>query len=165
MLSVENVDNPVESAASGAAAVSRGRTFVACVLAWALPGAGHFYLGKRWKAAVFFVVILCTFLVGVTLEGRVYLAGREQPLSYLAAFANLGLGPLDLVGREASYGRVIYFMPSPRDRALFRDVMERKRARILAPTHEYGTTFILVASLMNILLILDAFDIGIGRKP
>ena len=134
-------------------------------MAWALPGAGHFYLGKKGKAAVFFVVVLATFMTGLLLEGRVYLAGPEQPLSYLAAFANLGLGPLDLVGRQASYDRIIYLVPSPRERALFRDVMNRKRARILAPTHEYGTTFILVASLMNILLIIDAFDIGIGRKP
>jgi hypothetical protein len=143
----------------------KGRTLMACVLAWALPGAGHFYLGKRGKAAVFFAVILVTFLLGLAMEGRVYLAGRDQPLSYLAAFANLGLGPLDLIGRQVSYGRVIYFVPSPVDRALLADLTERKRGRILAPSHEYGTTFMLVASLMNILLILDVFDIGIGRKP
>ncbi len=142
----------------------RGRTFVACALAWALPGAGHFYLGRRVKAVVFFLVVVTTFLLGLAQQGRVYLAGPEQPLSYLAAFANLGLGPLDLVGRQASYARIIYFMPGPADRALYDDVMERQRARILVPSHEYGTTFILVASLMNMLLILDAFDIGIGRK-
>lgn len=143
---------------------NRGRTILACVLAWALPGAGHFYLGKRWKAAIFFAVILMTFLLGLSMQGRVYLAGPEQPLSYLAAFANAGLGPLDLVGRQASYDRVIYFVPHPTNRALHADIVARTRERILAPTHEYGTTFILAASLMNILLILDAFDIGIGRK-
>lgn len=143
----------------------RGRTFMACALAWAVPGAGHYFLGKRGKALVFFLVVVTTFLLGLAQQGRVYLAGPEQPLSYLAAFANLGLGPLDLVGRKASYDRIIYFVPGQADRALYDDVMARQRARILAPTNEYGTTFILVASLMNILLILDAFDIGIGRKP
>jgi TM2 domain-containing membrane protein YozV len=145
--------------------VDRSRMVTACFLAWLLPGAGHFYLGKRGKSVVFLGVILATFFVGLALEGRVYLAGPDQPLSYLATFANLGLGPLDLVGRRTSYDRIIYFVPSVRDRALHDEIMDRTRERILAPTHEYGTTFILAASLMNILLILDAFDISIGRKP
>ena len=45
-----------------------------------------------------------------------------------------------------------------------RNSSEKTRARILAVTHEYGTTFLLTAGLMNILLILDVFDLGIGRK-
>lgn len=159
------VESSTSAASAEGAVGSRVRTLTACALAWALPGAGHFYLGKRGKAAVFFAVVVTTFVLGLAMDGRVYLAGPEQPLSYLAAFANLGLGPLDIVGRQASYGRVIYFVPNPRDRALYSEIIEKKRTRILSPTHEYGTTFILVASLMNILLILDAFDIGIGRKP
>jgi len=140
------------------------RAAVACTLAWLMPGAGHLYLGKRGKAGIFFVVILLTFTAGIAMNGRVYLAGSDQPLSFLATFANAGLGPLDLVARNASYDRIIYFMPDPRNRALYTDIMDRMRRKILSPTHEYGTTFILTASLMNILLILDAFDIGIGRK-
>jgi hypothetical protein len=144
---------------------SRGRTTLACILAWVMPGAGHFFLGKRVKAAIFFGVVTLTFLFGLSLEGRVYLAAPDQPLSYLATAANLGLGPMDLLGRKATYDRVLYRFPNEMDRALHAEILERTRSRILAPTHEYGTTFILTASLMNILLILDAFDIGIGRKP
>jgi TM2 domain-containing membrane protein YozV len=143
----------------------RGRTAVACVLAWLVPGGGHFYLGKPAKAAVFFVVVTLTFFLGLSMEGRVYLASPEQPLSYLATFANLGLGPMDLLGRRASYDQILYRFPRETDRALHREILEKTRRRILASTHEYGTTFMLTASLMNILLILDAFDIGIGRKP
>lgn len=141
-----------------------GRTVVACALAWLMPGAGHLYLGRKVKAAVFFVVVSATFLLGLAMEGRVYLAASDQPLSYLATAANLGIGPMDLIGRRASYERVIYFMPPERERALHQEILDVTRRRILASTHEYGTTFILTASLMNILLILDAFDIGIGRK-
>jgi len=141
------------------------RTGLSCFLAWILPGAGHFYLGKKGKAAVFFVVVLVTFFLGLSMHGRVYVADPDQPLSYLATFANLGLGPLDLIGRQLSYERIVYFLPNPRDRALHTEITDKIRERILVPTHEYGTTFILAASLMNILLILDAFDIGIGRKP
>ena len=83
---------------------------------------------------------------------------------HLATFANVALGPLDLLGRQATYARIVYAFPSESDPAAYQDVLARKRASILAVTNEYGTTFLLTAGLMNILLILDAFDIGIGRK-
>jgi len=140
------------------------RAVVACMLAWLMPGGGHLYLGKKGKAGIFFVVILVTFAAGIAMDGRVYLAGSDQPLSFLAAFANVGLGPLDLLGRTFSYDRIIYFMPDPRNRALYGEILDKTRRKILSPTHEYGTTFILTASLMNILLILDAYDISVGRK-
>jgi len=141
-----------------------GRTALACAIAWAIPGAGHFYLGKRVKSGVFFVVVTLTFLFGLAMDGRVYLASPDQPLSYLATFANLGLGPMDLLGRHASYDRIIFRFPDELDRALYQEILDKTREKILAPTNEYGTTFILTAGLMNILLILDVFDIGIGRK-
>ena len=140
------------------------RVAIACVLAWAVPGAGHFYLGRRARGLVFLAVVLTTFLTGLALQGRVYLASADQPLSYLATFANVSLGPLDLIGRQMCYDRILYAFPPESDRARYQDILDRTRARILAVTNEYGTTFILTAGLMNILLILDAFDIGIGRK-
>ena len=140
------------------------RVVTACLLAWLIPGGGHFYLGKRAKGGLFLAIVLLTFVTGMALQGRVYLATPDQPLSYLATFANLALGPLDLISREASYDRLIYFFPPESDRALYQDILDRTRARILVVSDEYGTTFLLTAGLMNILLILDAFDIGIGRK-
>ena len=140
------------------------RVALACILAWAVPGSGHVYLGKRAKGLFFLCIVVATFAMGLLLDGRVYLANRDQPLSYLATFANASLGPLDMLGRQMSYQRVIYLSPPETDRASFQDVLERTRGRILSVTNEYGTTFMLTAGLMNILLILDAFDIGIGRK-
>ncbi|MGH9870622.1 MAG: DUF6677 family protein [Candidatus Polarisedimenticolia bacterium] len=144
--------------------VDRKKVTIACVLAWLLPGAGHLYLGKKGKGYLFLSIVLVTFLSGLALQGRVYVASHDEPLSYLATFANVALGPLDLVGRKATYARIVYAFPSESDPAAYQDVLARKRASILAVTHEYGTTFLLTAGLMNILLILDAFDIGIGRK-
>ena len=133
-------------------------------MAWVIPGGGHLFLGKRAKSVVFFVVVTLTFVFGLAMDGRVYLASPDQPLSYLATFANLGLGPMDLIGRHASYDRILFRFPDEMDRALYQEILDRTRKRILVPTHEYGTTFILTAGLMNILLILDVFDIAIGRK-
>jgi hypothetical protein len=35
---------------------------------------------------------------------------------------------------------------------------------VLAPTYEYGCAYILTAGLMNLLLMLDAWDIATGKK-
>ena len=36
---------------------------------------------------------------------------------------------------------------------------------VRSPTYEYGTTYLLTAGLMNALLVLDAIDLALGRKP
>ena len=141
-----------------------GRLALACFLAWLLPGGGHWYLGRRVKAMVFLGLVVATFISGLVMQGRVYLANRVQPLTYLATFANVALGPMDLIGRRMFYERIIYIFPSEAEPTLYQEIMQLNRKKILAVTHEYGSTFVLAAGLMNILLILDVFDIGIGRK-
>ena len=36
--------------------------------------------------------------------------------------------------------------------------------RVIAWTYEYGNAFLIVAGLMNMLVVLDAFDVAQGRK-
>ena len=38
-------------------------------------------------------------------------------------------------------------------------------AQAARATYEYGTTFLLIAGLLNYLIMLDAFDIAARRKP
>ena len=35
---------------------------------------------------------------------------------------------------------------------------------VTAASYEYGNTFLMTAGLLNFLVILDAFDIAMGRK-
>lgn len=144
--------------------MSRLRPAVACALAWLAPGAGHLYLRRPLKATIFFCLVLVMFFLGLSLHGRAYIVDREQPLlSALATFANFSTGPLDLLARTLTYHRVTYRLPeegNPEHEVL----MARVRERVLKPTYEYGSIFMLTAGLMNLLLILDAFDIAIGRK-
>ena len=134
---------------------------VPCILAWLVPGAGHFYLGRRIRATAFFAIVLLTYALGLALDGRAYIADRLHPLTYLATFANVGMGPLDLIQRETTYGELAWRLPQgPAGEIL----LQRMRARVRTGTSEYGTTFLLTAGLMNLLLILDAFDVATGRK-
>ncbi|MBL8829544.1 MAG: hypothetical protein JNM18_21375 [Planctomycetaceae bacterium] len=60
--------------------------FVAVILAWLIPGLGHWYQGRRAKAVIFFVCIMSSFYYGLYLgEGRVVYASwnssdRRLPL-------------------------------------------------------------------------------------
>lgn len=161
----EAVPDPM-SAPEGARATEFPRVspILPCVLAWLLPGLGHLYLGKKGRAFAFFFVVLFAFGFGLASGGTSSLIDPQQPLSYLATFDNLAMGPLDTIARFASMGGLVYRLPpdegDPRRVAL----MTHLRERVRHPTYEYGNTFLLTAGLMNLLLLLDVFDISMGRK-
>ena len=118
------------------------RTFLAMFLAFFIPGAGHLYLGKRDRAVVFSIIIVFMFVTGLWLEGRIYVPEPGKPLSVLASFASMGAGTLYIAARALG--------PLGNNASI---------------TYEYGTAFTLTAGLMNLLVILDAFDIAQVRKP
>lgn len=143
---------------------SAARPFVSCLLAWLIPGLGHLYLGKKDRAAVFFAVVLATFGLGMASDGAASLIDPAQPLTYLATFDNVATGPIDLLSRWRTYGRIVYVLPRDESHPERLELMARLRDRVRSVTYEYGNTLLLTAGLMNILLILDAFDIAVGRK-
>lgn len=112
------------------------------VLAWAVPSAGHFLLGRRRRAVVFALVIAISFAVGAALGGNLYRPLAGQPLSLFAALGAMGVGLPYFVLRVA-FGY---------------------EGDSTGAGYEIGTVFLLSAGLMNILLVLDAWDIASGRK-
>lgn len=131
------------TAAEGARPASEPGTLVlVCVAAWAIPGAGHFWLGRAQKGAVFLVCLTTMFLLGILLKGRLFPFDMSEPLVALAAFANAGLGLPWILGRALGFGNGV----------------------VTAVTYEYGNTFLIVAGLLNFLVMLDAYDMAAGRK-
>lgn len=117
---------------------------VAMLLAFAVPGAGHFFLGRRARAAAFFTIVVFLFVAGVSIGGGLYVLGDTEghALRQLASMASMGSGALYWIGKAVA-----------------------GTGDIRAATYEYGRTFTLTAGLMNLLLVLDCFDIARGRKP
>lgn len=116
--------------------------YLISAVAWAVPGAGHLWLGRRQKGIVFLVTIPLMFVTGLFLEGRLFPFEATQPLVLLAAFADLGNGLPYFVARLLGHGS----------------------GRVVAVTYEYGNAFAIVAGLLNMLVVLDAYDIAEGRK-
>ena len=116
--------------------------YVACAIGWAIPGAGHFLLGRTQKAVVFFIAVPLMFAAGLWLEGRLFPFELSQPLVALAAFADLGNGLPYFIAKMLGHGN----------------------GRVVAMTYEYGNAFAIVSGLLNMLVVLDAFDVAEGRK-
>jgi hypothetical protein len=115
----------------------------ACLFAWLLPGAGHLYLGRVGKGLVFLGAIGALFVLGVIMDAGLQLhLGFDDPLALLRSVAQMALG-------------VPYFLA----RALGFEA-----GRVTSVTHEYGNTFTEVGGLLNVLVILDAYDVAVGRK-
>jgi hypothetical protein len=66
----------------------------------------------------------------------------SEPLVALAAVADVGIG-------------VPYFLAK---------LFEMGAGQVRAVTYEYGNAFIIVAGLLNLLVVIDAYDIAVGRK-
>jgi hypothetical protein len=141
------------------------RAVLALAAGWALPGLGHFVLGRFRRGLVFAGIILICFTLGLLHDGRLSLRDREQPfLSTLQVVANAGVGVPDIVARWSVYGEVAYGLP--RDEA-YPDHKARSdilRSRARSPLSLYGTAYLWTAGLMNLLLLFDVWDLGLGRR-
>src|SRR5215218_10225689 len=85
-------------------AAEPGTLVLLCVAAWAIPGAGHFWLGRVHKGVVFLVALTMLFVMGLMLQGRLFPFDLGEPLVALAAFANAGLGVPWIAGRALGLG-------------------------------------------------------------
>ena len=81
-----------------------GTLVLLCLAAWAIPGAGHFWLGRAQKGVVFLLALTMLFALGLVLQGRLFPFDLSEPLVALAAFANAGLGLPWVVGRMMGLG-------------------------------------------------------------
>lgn len=119
-----------------------GTLVLLCLAAWIVPGAGHLWMGRRQKGIVFLLALPAMFLIGLLLKGRVFPFELSDPLVALAAVANLLAGAPWMIAR----------------------MMDAGAGTVTAASYEYGNTFLIVAGLLNFLVILDAYDIALGRK-
>jgi hypothetical protein len=124
------------------AAAEPGRLVLVGVLAWLIPGAGHLIQGRREKGLVFLVALPLMFAIGLWLQGRLFPLELSDPLVFLGAIANRGIG--------APY--------------VLAHFMDAGAGTVTAASYEYGNTFLMTAGLLNFLVILDALDVALGRK-
>jgi hypothetical protein len=82
------------------------------------------------------------FAIGLALRGRLFPFDLSEPLVGLAAIADVGIGIPYLIAAALGYGS----------------------GEVRAVTYEYGNAFLIVAGLLNLLVVIDAYDVAMGRK-
>jgi hypothetical protein len=133
---------PVKTKAAEAARPALGRLVWLCVAAWAVPGLGHFLLRRKWRALILFASIIVMFLLGLTMKGLFFAAGSASYLESLGYFGELCVGVAMPIARFFGYsGGDPFFVSS-----------------------DYGTAFLVAAGMLNVLAVLDTYDIAVGRK-
>ena len=108
---------------------------------WLLPGAGHFLQRKWIRGALLLAAIGGMFSLGIAMQGKVYTSAHDI-LDILGLAGDLGSGLLYLVSRQLGLGA---------------DTVQ-------VTTADYGTRFIVVAGLLNIIAAVDAHNLATGRK-
>jgi hypothetical protein len=109
---------------------------------WLLPGAGHLLLGKWVRALLLFISVLGMYLIGLGLLGKVYTPNLSDILDTLGFLGQLGMGLLYLFARWFGWGA----------------------ASMVNTLSDYGTKFLIVAGLLNIISAVDAHSLANGRK-
>ena len=133
---------PPSQDAPAARPLPLSQVVMAVALAWLVPGLGHVYLKRAARGLIFFLLVMISIGIGCGLQGNLYRPVQGQWLSYLATFGEIGMGvPYFALRYELHY-----------------------EGQQEAAGFEYGTAFLLTAGLMNLLLVLDAWDIASGQK-
>jgi len=115
---------------------------LALLAGWLVPGAGHLLVGKRVRAGLLLVSIGCMFAIGIALKGKIYMPNTGEPLDMLGFAGDLGSGLLYGLARLMGWGQ----------------------APVLVAVADYGTKFIVVAGLLNVVAAVDAHSLANGRK-
>ena len=115
---------------------------VAPALGWLIPGAGHL-IQRRWlRGALLMAAIGAMFVLGLLMQGKVYSPNTGDILDILGFIGDIGAGGMYLATKALDGGQG----------AIYRAVAD------------YGTKFIIVSGLLNIISAVDAYHIAIGKK-
>jgi hypothetical protein len=115
---------------------------IAPLIGWLVPGAGHFLLKKWIRGALIMFSVVSMFVLGLMMEGKVYSPNTGDILDMLGFVGDIGSGGLYLLARVMDWGR----------------------GAIHLATADYGTKFIIVSGLLNVVSAVDAHHIAIGKK-
>lgn len=118
----------------------------AVALAWILPGGGHFLLRRPGRGAILLGSVALMFLLGLMMRGAMFEPQRGDVLTtviYCGGFlGDLASGIFYLLSVWLGYNQ----------------------PDVAGHVHDYGTKFLVGAGLLNVLAMVDAFEIATRRK-
>lgn len=135
MAAIENKNTAVAKSSQD------GFVYLPLIVGWLVPGAGHFLLRKWGRGILLMLSVLTMFALGIAMQGKVYSSAHDI-LDMLGLVGDLGNGLLYFVSRTLGLGA----------------------DSVQVTTADYGTRFIVVAGLLNVIAAVDAHNLRTGRK-
>jgi TM2 domain-containing membrane protein YozV len=118
----------------------------AVALGWLIPGGGHFLLKRNGRGALLLAAVSGMFLCGLMMQGAMF---QPQSGDMLTTLINTG----GFIGDLCS--GILYLLSV---------CFGYNQVDTAGHVHDYGTKFLVSAGLLNILAMVDAFEIAAGRK-
>ena len=116
------------------------------VLAYLIPGAGHVYLKRHWHGLALLAAISGMFFCGILMQGRMFVptSGNIYTtiMTYGGYIGDLCNGLLYILTVGLGY----------------------EQETLPGAMHDYGTKFIVCSGLLNLLAVVDVFEIASGGK-
>jgi hypothetical protein len=119
----------------------KGFVYLPLIAGWLVPGAGHFLLRKWGRGALLAISIIAMFALGLAMQGKLY-TSTQDILDMLCVAGDLGSGLLYFISRTLGLGAI----------------------PVQTTVADYGTKFIVVAGLLNVIAAVDAHNLRTGRK-
>jgi TM2 domain-containing membrane protein YozV len=118
----------------------------AVALGWLIPGAGHLLLKKTGRGVLLLLAVTGMFLCGLMMRGAMF---HPQSGDLLTTLINTG----GFVGDICS--GLLYLLSV---------ALNYNQPDMAGAVHDYGTKFLVAAGLLNLLALVDVFEIAAGRK-
>lgn len=129
------------------AAVPLQQWLTPVMVGWLVPGGGHFYLKRRNHGALLLFAVGGMFLFGLMMRGRMFVPISDNlfntVVSYGGYVGDMATGLLYFVTTWLGYSQPV----------------------MASPVADYGTKFLVCAGLLNILAMVDVYEIATGEKP
>jgi len=136
-----NAQNTTTLPAKGSAEAS-SMTYVAPLAGWLLPGLGHLIQRRYLRGVLLMLAVFVMFFAGLGMQGKVYSFNTGDLLDILGFVGDVGAGALYFIARAMDWGI----------------------GNIHRAVADYGTKYIVVAGLLNVIATVDAYHIAIGKK-
>jgi Family of unknown function (DUF6677) len=122
--------------------INRWRGALIALAGWAVPGLGHLLLHRWGKALAYFLCVGALAMAGLIMHGEIFGSAVTDIFDRLGFLADLGSGGFYIFARS-----------------VWQVVPDMAHA-----SGDYGTRMFAAAGVLNLLTVLEAFEIGCGRR-
>jgi len=116
------------------------------IAAWLIPGGGHFLLKRTGRGILIFASVTLMFLFGLFMRGMMF---APESGDILTTLINYGGFVCDMATGALYFAAAMFGYSAP---------------DLPGAGHDYGTKFLVTAGLLNILAMVDTFEIASGKK-